>query len=333
MAAFVLPHLFFLFVLPYFSVAQTNNTVTVGASLTTEDATPWLSASGDFAFGFYQLDNKDLFLVSIWYDQVPDKTVVWYANGDNPAPRGSKIELTADRGLIFSSPQGERTSISDPIIGVVAYGVMNDTGNFVLVNKNSELLWQSFNQFTDTLLPTQIMENGKFLSSRQSESNFSRGRFQLSRLNGDLGLRTVNIPGKFRNDPYYFLSTGNSSGSGSGSSSDTLVFNKSGYLSILRDNGQELVLSRGDDAQAYDFYHRVTLNFDGVLTHYSHPKAKTGSSSWIVLWTVPVDICLSTVEDAGSGVCGYNRICRINIDRRPECECPRPFSLLDPADD
>ncbi|KAI8027333.1 G-type lectin S-receptor-like serine/threonine-protein kinase LECRK2 [Camellia lanceoleosa] len=339
MAAFVLPHLFFLFVLPYFSIAQTNGIVKVGATLTaTEDATPWLSASGDFAFGFHRLDNKDLFLVSIWYDQVPDKTVVWYANGDNPAPRGSKIELTADRGLIFSSPQGEQTSISDPIIDVVAYGVMNDTGNFVLVNKNSEPLWQSFNQFTDTLLPTQIMGNGKFLSSRQSESNFSQGRFQLSQLNGDLGLRTVNIPGNFLNDPYYFLSTGTSSGSGSGSgpSSDTLVFNKSGYLSIFRD-GQELVLSQGDDARAYDFYHRVTLNFDGVLTHSSHPKAKTGNStgtlSWTVLWTVPANICLSTVENAGSGVCGYNRICRINIDQRPLCECPRPFSLLDPADD
>ncbi|GMP39736.1 hypothetical protein CsSME_00010452 [Camellia sinensis var. sinensis] len=215
---------------------------------------------------------------------------------------------------------------------------MNDTGNFVLVNKNSEPLWQSFNQFTDTLLPTQIMGNGKFLSSRQSESNFSQGRFQLSRLNGDLGLRTVNIPGNFLNDPYYFLSTGTSSGSGSGSvsSSDTLVFNKSGYLSIFRD-GHELVLSQGDDARAYDFYHRVTLNFDGVLTHHSHPKAKTGNStgtsSWTVLWTVPANICLSTVENAGSGVCGYNRICRINIDQRPECECPRPFSLLDPADD
>ncbi|KAI7979799.1 G-type lectin S-receptor-like serine/threonine-protein kinase LECRK2 [Camellia lanceoleosa] len=332
MEAFVLPLLFFLFVLPDFSVAQTNGIVKVGATLTaTEDATPWLSASEDFAFGFHRLDNKDLFLVSIWYDQVPDKTVVWYANGDNPAPRGSKIELTADRGLIFSSPQGEQTTISDPIIGVVAYGVMNDTGNFVLVNKNSEPLWQSFNQFTDTLLPTQIMGNGKFRSSRQSESNFSQGRFQLSRLNGDLGLRTVNMTGNFLNDPYYFLYTGTSSGSGSGSgsgsSSDTLVFNKSGYLSIFRD-GHELVLSQGDDAQAYDFYHRVTLNFDGAKTGNS-----TGTSSWTVLWTVPANICLSIVENAGSGVCGYNRICRINIDQRPECECPRPFSLLDPADD
>ncbi|KAI8025036.1 G-type lectin S-receptor-like serine/threonine-protein kinase LECRK3 [Camellia lanceoleosa] len=223
-------------------IAQTNGIVKVGATLTTtEDATPWLSAYGDFAFGFHRLDNKD------------------------PS--------------------------------------LSQYGNFVLVNKNSEPLWQSFNQFTDTLLPTQIMGNGKFLSSRQSESNFSQGRFQLSRLNGDLGLRTVNIPS---------------------------------YLSIFRD-GQELVLSQGDDARAYDFYHRLTLNFDGVLTHSSHPKAKTGNCtgtlSWTVLWTVPANICLSTVENAGSGVCGYNRICRINIDQRPECECPRPFSLLDPADD
>ena len=86
---FVLPHLLFLLILlPIFSIAQNGN-VTIGSSLiATDNSTPWLSLSGDFA-------------------KVPDKTVVWYARLDNPAPRGSKVELTAYHGLVLTGPQGD----------------------------------------------------------------------------------------------------------------------------------------------------------------------------------------------------------------------------------
>ena len=88
---FVLPHLlaFLLILLPISSIAQNNGSVTVGNSLTASDNSPsWLSPSGDFAFGFSPLiDEKDFFLLSIWFAKIPDKTIVWYAIVDNPAPR------------------------------------------------------------------------------------------------------------------------------------------------------------------------------------------------------------------------------------------------------
>ncbi|KAK4371718.1 hypothetical protein RND71_007102 [Anisodus tanguticus] len=37
--------------------------------------------------------------------------------------------------------------------------------------------------------------------------------------------------------------------------------------------------------------------------------------------------------ERGTGVCGYNRICRLNIDKRLDCQCPQAFSLVDPEDD
>lgn len=173
------------------AIAQTNGTFPIGMSLTANDEVPsWLSPSGDFAFGFHQLDNKDQFLLSIWYAKIPDKTIVWYANGDNPAPRGSKVELTADGGLVLNDPQGKEIWRSEPIIGSVAYGVMNDTGNFVLESSNSNKLWQSFDYPTDTMLPTQTMMRGGVLSSRKSATNFSTGRFQFRLLNdGNLVLK------------------------------------------------------------------------------------------------------------------------------------------------
>ncbi|KAE8688287.1 hypothetical protein F3Y22_tig00110988pilonHSYRG00246 [Hibiscus syriacus] len=70
----------------------------VGSSIeASRDAKPWVSPSSDFAFGFQQLENnKDLFIITIWYYKVQSRTIVWYANGDKPAPTRSKTDLTAD---------------------------------------------------------------------------------------------------------------------------------------------------------------------------------------------------------------------------------------------
>ncbi|KAK1371207.1 Bulb-type lectin domain-containing protein [Heracleum sosnowskyi] len=86
----------------YSALAQGNGTISVGSSLTAADkaATSWYSPSGDFAFGFRKV--QDQFLLAIWYDKIPDKTIVWYVNDGTTVPAGSKVQLTADRGLVLS---------------------------------------------------------------------------------------------------------------------------------------------------------------------------------------------------------------------------------------
>ena len=49
-------------------------------------------------------------------------------------PAGSKVKLIADKRLVLNSPQGEELWKSDPITEEVAYGYMNDTGNYALEN-------------------------------------------------------------------------------------------------------------------------------------------------------------------------------------------------------
>ncbi|XP_059431142.1 G-type lectin S-receptor-like serine/threonine-protein kinase RLK1 [Corylus avellana] len=342
MAVSVAHTLFFLLLLlPTSAGAQNNGRITVGTSLSTTDNFSWLSPSGDFAFGFRQLNGSDFFLLSIWYNKIPDRTIVWHANGDKPAPRGSKVNLTAVRGLVLTGPQGQELWTSQILTGVAAYGVMNDTGNFVLEDTNFNSVWESFQNSTDTMLPTQIMERGGVLSSRQSETNFSKGKFQLRFVEGgnDQGiqegnvvLNTINLPTVEPNGPYYEKDStvGDRNTSSAGKQ---LVFNESSYIYILQENDKRITLAQGSLSTGNNLYYRGTLNFDGIFTLYSHPRTSAGNESWTPIWSVPNNICEDIPVGSMTGVCGYNSVCKINPqDKRPTCECPTGYSLLDPND-
>ncbi|KAL8262947.1 hypothetical protein R6Q59_024296 [Mikania micrantha] len=275
---------------------QTSGSVSVGASLTaTPDAKPWLSSSAEFVMGFQQVQDKD-FLLSIWYDKIPDKTIVWYPKGGPTVSAGSKVELVDRRGLVLSDPQGKEVwsskSISD-----LAYGHMNDTGNFVIVGGNSRNIWDSFDHPTDTMLPTQVMARGGEINSKMSQMNFTSGRFQLRMLqDGNLVLNPRDMYTGLANNPYYASGTFDASNS----------------------------MNSEDSPPSGDYYHRATLDSDGVFTQYHYPKNPTEPTNWRVTWLVPEDIC----KTRDSKACGLNNVCSLE-DNRPTCECPKGFSLVD----
>ncbi|PWA60069.1 bulb-type lectin domain-containing protein [Artemisia annua] len=82
-----------------------------------------LSPSGEFTFGFQQVQGNENFLLSIWYDKIPDKTIVWYPRNGPMVSQGSKLELTNGHGLVLSDPQG-RHVWSCGFICDLAYGAM-----------------------------------------------------------------------------------------------------------------------------------------------------------------------------------------------------------------
>ncbi|OAY58830.1 G-type lectin S-receptor-like serine/threonine-protein kinase RLK1 [Manihot esculenta] len=329
--------LFSLFLLPRSLLAQNTNNIMVGSSLTAGDnkVRPWLSPSEDFAFGFHQLEKKDLYLPAIWYNKISTKTIVWYANIEYEpavAPPRSKLELTADRGLVLTSPQGAEIWKSGINLGEAANGFMNDTGNFILSNSRSEILWESFDYPTDTLLPGQTLERGgQILSSRLTETNFSRGRFQFRLIpDGNAVLNSNNLPTGYAYAAYFFSNTVDSNLSNAGL---RVVFNDSGYLYVLRASGIRVLLTPGRVVSAAENYQRVTLNFDGVFVQYSHPKNSTGNGGkWSVIRTMPDNICTGIIGLEGNTPCGFNGVCRLSTDQRPICSCPQRFSLLDPND-
>lgn len=107
--------LFFSSLLPLLIAAQKHQNITLGSSLTAGDKSSWVSPSGDFAFGFQLVGNQS-YLLSIWFNKIPEKTITWSANGGALAKPGSKLQLTGG-SLILADPNGSN------IWGVTANGI------------------------------------------------------------------------------------------------------------------------------------------------------------------------------------------------------------------
>ncbi|KAL8091178.1 hypothetical protein AgCh_040327 [Apium graveolens] len=318
--------------LPILVNAQDSGAVEIGASITaTDDATPWLSPSGEFAFGFRKIQNTDLYLLSIWYHKIPDKTIVWFSNDGITVPRKSKVVLTALHGIVLSDSLGKELWKSGTNNTDISYAYMNNTGNFMLMGSDGFKLWDSFSNPTDTLLPTQSMEIGGVLYSRVSETNFAKGRFQSRMLKGgtfEINPREMPTYNAYRS--YYVSPT--SDPNDKNNSGLYLSFNETGYMYIVRGNGGIYDLTK-QKLPAPGYYHRATLDFDGVFTQYYHPKEFTGTPSWTVVWQEPGNMCADVKGVHGSGACGFNNVCSLDDKRRPVCECIKGYVLLNPRDE
>ncbi|KAE8725542.1 Brassinosteroid insensitive 1-associated receptor kinase 1 precursor [Hibiscus syriacus] len=307
--------------------AEAQGNVTVGRSLYADDRNlTWRSGNREFGFGFHPIPGKkDKFLLAIRYAQIPERTIVWYANRDNPeTDRGSAVEFIESGYLVLRDPKGRELwrsrSVTDG--SHVSHAAMLDTGNFVIVSRNSTNIWESFKDPTDTILPNQELDVGGSLSSISAERNYSKGKYQLRFDGGSLALNQIDM---FTGKPYEGYSN-----LGTGSH---LVFNESGSIHIGNSNGSLVALAQIQSPELY--YYRATLDFYGVFTLYSYQKTPGGGESWSVFKAWPTDICSTFLDSAsqlgirfGIGPCGYNSICEPN-EWRPNCTCPAGFSFLD----
>ncbi|KAG6660760.1 hypothetical protein CIPAW_03G127000 [Carya illinoinensis] len=159
------------------SAQQMEANVSPGSYLTTGNNSKWLSSSGLFAFGFYKQGNG--YAVGIFLAGIPQKTVVWTANRDEPPVSScATLIFTSDGTLVLQLTPEQTTIIADSIGSTSA--AMLDTGNFVLYNSDQQILWQSFEHPTDSLLPGQRLLAGTELFSSISETDHSTGIFRLT---------------------------------------------------------------------------------------------------------------------------------------------------------
>ncbi|KAF2284394.1 hypothetical protein GH714_021456 [Hevea brasiliensis] len=152
-----------------------NSNISLGSSLTPTTNSSLLSPSGLYAFGFYPQGTG--YAIGVFIAGIPQKTVVWTAKRDDPPVDSNVNLLINDAGLVLEAQGQTTTVISAPQSASSAS--LFDSGNFVLYNSDRDIIRQSSDHPTDTLLPTQRLEAGSELVSAVSETNHSTGIFRL----------------------------------------------------------------------------------------------------------------------------------------------------------
>ncbi|PKI58873.1 hypothetical protein CRG98_020772 [Punica granatum] len=325
-ATLTLLHLLPLVLLPLAILAQAQGQIGLGSSLTADDRnSSWKSPSGDFAFGFQRIGNG-VFLLAIWFDRIPEKTVIWSANRDNSAPQGSKVQLTREGRLILNYPGGREIWARPATSTGVSYASMLDTGNFVLANQTGSNLWESFSEPSDTIVPTQVLNQGTEVISQYSATNYSVGRFRLHlQLDGNLCMHTR----QFYEISYWYSAT-----VGGGYQ---VIFNQTGQIYLISMNGSLVYNIMPGTSSSRDSYQRAVLDFDGVFRQYVYPRNASLSLERSRGWTpspspIPQNICTSMNQTIGAGTCGWNSYCILE-DQRPRCKCPPDYIYIDSSNE
>ncbi|GMY37024.1 G-type lectin S-receptor-like serine/threonine-protein kinase RKS1 [Fagus crenata] len=169
----------------FFPFCTSLDTLTPNQSI--KDGQSLISKEKNFALGFFSRGNSSNRYLGIWYVKVTQHTVVWVANRNDPINDTSGVLSINQFGnldlhdgynhLVWST----NVSVQGTIISPVAQ--LQDSGNLVLVQDyiNEQMLWQSFDYPTDTLLPKMKLglnrKTGldRFLTSWKSQDDPGSG--------------------------------------------------------------------------------------------------------------------------------------------------------------
>ncbi|KAL0007934.1 hypothetical protein SO802_009436 [Lithocarpus litseifolius] len=293
------------------AVPKQSSHIALGSSLSPIiQPTSWLSPSQKFAFGFYRQGSG--FAIGIWLVSGDNTTVVWTAIRDHP-PFASNVMLvfTEDGKLLLRTERRQEKLIANATDSA-SYASMLDSGNFVLYDKDSKIIWQSFYFPTDTILGGQILFSGYQLFSGLTKNDHSTGQFHLKMQDdGNLVLYPVNT-GDTPGDAYWNTQT---FGHGSKfhlylNNTDSLLIVNGTTINIVDDLNPDLSSASNQNNTIY----RATLDFDGIFRLYSHAYDESGNFTVSKLWSALDDPCHV------KSFCGFNSFCTMNDDQ-PYCIC------------
>ncbi|PWA82484.1 curculin-like (mannose-binding) lectin family protein / PAN domain-containing protein [Artemisia annua] len=283
-----------------------SSQIPLGSRLSVEAKNRWVSPNGDFAIGFFTRLSQYGIGIRISSGLVPveKQQVVWVAGGDLRVGDKSYFELTKDGELVlFDSTRGVIVWASNTTNASVDSAVLQDDGNFVLLRKTKDIVWQSFDTPSDTLLPGQNLSASQVLraASRNSISSYYSLRIGVI---GDLEL-------KWENDVIYWRSTASSR------KALRAFLASNGSLQLFDQTSTPIWSVFSEDHGESDIKFRILrLDVDGNLRLHSWSK---NSTSWKLVWQAVENQC-----DVFA-TCGVTGICAFNETGFPVCKCP--FSL------
>ncbi|KAM0865466.1 hypothetical protein ACQ4PT_043255 [Festuca glaucescens] len=188
-AAGIASLLLLLVVLP---LSTSDDSLVVGGPLS--PGATIVSDGGAFELGFFSPSNSvpASQYLGIWYSGITELTVVWVANRESPAITGRPIlTLTNASSLVLSDENNGHVLWATDVVAAdagagSAVAVLTDDGNLELRSPNNTVLWQSFDDPTDTFLPGMRVrtasEHGRgggfdFLVSWKGPGDPSPGQF------------------------------------------------------------------------------------------------------------------------------------------------------------
>uniref|UniRef100_A0ACD5XYP7 Uncharacterized protein n=1 Tax=Avena sativa TaxID=4498 RepID=A0ACD5XYP7_AVESA len=290
-----------------------------------------ISDGGAFALGFFNLSNSTpakLYL-GIWYNNIPELTVVWLANRETPATNTTSstpmLSLTNTSNLVISNGDGEGDVLWTTTTNMAADGlglpatptaVLLNSGNLIIRYSNGSTFWQSFDHPTDTFLPgmklllkykTHNMDER--LVSWKGPSDPSRGRFSYGS-NPDAPLQMFLWEGErlvARGSPWTGIpvtSLRQHIPSWPANVSDIIIYR------VFVEHDEEIYVSYSlPDGTPHT---RFVLAYSG---EYQLQSWSINSLSWTVLWKWP------STECSHYGYCGPYGYCDETASPVPTCKC------------
>ncbi|TYJ46407.1 hypothetical protein E1A91_A02G118900v1 [Gossypium mustelinum] len=279
--------------------------IPLGSKLSVGESNSWVSSNGDFAIGFYNFpDQPKQFSVGIRFNSksvpVDKQTVVWVAGGDVTVGNNSYFQLQENGELVlFDALQGEEVWTSKTSQLSVALAVLRDDGNLVLLNENRDVIWQSFDSPTDTLLPGQRLST--FRTLRAASQNYVSSLYSLyMNVSGQLQLRWESS--------IIYWSAGRPS-----HSNLSAVLSSDGSLQLVAPNLERFWSMFGEDHNDTVRFRFLRLDVDGNLRLYSWMEV---SQTWRSVWQAVENQCnvFATCDQQG--------ICAFNASGSHVCTCP-----------
>ncbi|XP_044955186.1 putative receptor protein kinase ZmPK1 [Hordeum vulgare subsp. vulgare] len=303
------------FVAPTAAEVGRVNYLHKGSSLAVEHASHVIeSPDGTFSFGFYNLSST-AFTLSIWFTKSADRTIAWSANRDRPVHGvGSKVKLNTDgRSMVLTDYDGTVVWRTNALSAEADHAELMDSGNLVMKDHGGNILWQSFDHPTDTLLPGQpVTATAKLVSKDLSHPSSYYTLCFDDRYVLSLAYEGPDISNHYWPNPDH------------SSWMNYRISYNSSRIAVLDKLGQ-FVATDNTTFRASDWgleiKRRLTLDYDGNLRLYSLDEF---DRRWYVSWVAfsqPCDI---------HGLCGWNGICEYSPI--PRCSCPRGYAVSDPRD-
>uniref|UniRef100_A0A2P2MR24 Receptor-like serine/threonine-protein kinase n=2 Tax=Rhizophora mucronata TaxID=61149 RepID=A0A2P2MR24_RHIMU len=298
-----------------------------GSSLSVEKSDDFLTSPGGiFSAGFLPV-GSNAYCFAIWFAEPlcsNNCTAVWMANRDQPVNgKQSKLSLLHSGNLVLTDAGSFTVWTSNTASLSFMQLSLQDSGNLVLLGLEGDVLWQSFDFPTNTLLPGQLLTKNRGLISSRSQSNQSSGFYSLYFDNDNVLRLLYNGPetsGIYWPDPNVMSWE---EGRFSYNSSRIAFLDSWGNFSST-DHFSMVSTDYGTN----QMQRRLTIDYDGNVRLYSR---KDGRDMWIVSGQFMQEPCLV------HGICGPNSMCSYvptisASGSNRKCSCLPGFKRKDATD-